>query len=319
MVTLLADKDERFKNLFGKAMLFILLAVVGIGLVLLWMGIRQGAFTHQTPIYFVADSGQDLNVGMPVKLRGFKIGKLSHLTLDDRGVVQVEISIETQYLKLIRQDATVSLKKEGVIGDGVLELTQGSEIKPVLKAGAQVKFERASGLEQAVLEVKDRVMPILDEVKTMLSDPNGDVRQILKNLHRLTAELQGTQQRVNQVLDSVDHRLDDLQPVLHSLRQSAANADAMTRKLDNQLPGLLNKAEATLENVRQATDSVNQTLQRSLPQLPDIMDEARDTLGKTRELANSTQDVVDGLTSSWPLNQRVPALETAPIKMDSHD
>jgi len=319
-VTLLADKDERFKNLFGKAMLFILFAVVGISLALLWTGINKGAFSHQSSIYFVADSGQDLNVGMPVKLSGFKIGKLSRLTLDEHGEVQVETSIETKYLKLIRQDATVSLKKEGVIGDGILEFSRGSESKPILKSGGKVAFERASGLEQAVLEVKERIMPIIDEFKVILVDPQGDVRQTLKNLHEIAVGLRETQQRLNQVLGSVDSNLNnELQPLLHSLRQSAANAETISLNLDRNLPSLLSKTDSSLENIRLATDSLNQAVQQTAPQLPGMISEARDTLGKTREMVGSTQEVVDGLTTSWPLNRSVPALETTPIKVDSHD
>ena len=110
-MTLLADKDERFKNLFGKAALFVLLAVIGIAAILLWTGIKKGAFTAKSPIYFVADSGQGLSEGMPVKYSGFKIGKLNTLTLDEQGHVQVEVSLEAKYLKLIRDDAVISLTR----------------------------------------------------------------------------------------------------------------------------------------------------------------------------------------------------------------
>ena len=79
-MTLLADTDVRFKNLFGKAAVFVLLAVVGIGAIFLWTGIKKGAFTAKVPIHFVADSGQGLSEGMPVKFSGFNIGKLNTLT-----------------------------------------------------------------------------------------------------------------------------------------------------------------------------------------------------------------------------------------------
>jgi len=101
-VTLLEDKDERFKNLFGKTALFVLLAVLGMGLALVWTGIRNDAFTAKSTVHFVADSGQDLSVGMPVKFSGFKIGKLDTLTLDEQGRVQVEVRIDSKYLGLIQ-------------------------------------------------------------------------------------------------------------------------------------------------------------------------------------------------------------------------
>ncbi len=317
---LLADKDIRFKNLFGKAAIFVLLAVVGIGAILLWTGIRKGAFTAKSPIYFVADSGQNLSEGMPVKFSGFKIGKLNSLTLDEQGRVQVEVSIDSRHLKLLREDAVISLIKEGVIGDGVLEISRGTEAKAVLTAGSVVRFERANGLEQAVIDVKNRILPILDDLHQALSDPQSDVRQTLKNLRELSADLRGTRERVDHVLGSVDVNLkNEVGPLLRTLRQSAANAESLSAKLENELPTLLKKADDSMENLRLTTVTVRDAVQKSVPQLPGMVDEARVTLNKTLEVVGDTQEVVESLSTHWPLKSVIPPHETTPVKMDSHD
>ena len=317
---LLADKDERFKYLFGKTAIFTLLAAIGIGLVFLWAGEKKDAFTAKSPIYFVADSGQDLSVGMPVKFSGFKIGKLDSLTLDELGLVQVEVSIETKHLKLIRRDAVLSLKKEGVIGDGVLEISKGSEGKPVLVAGDKVRFERASGLEQTVDDIKDRILPILDDLHHTLHDPDGDVRQTLQNLREFSAEMRGTRERMDRVLDSVDANLNnEVTPLLHSLRQSAANTETISAKLNQELPSLLNKTDSSLENLRVTSEIIKNTVQRSAPQIPGMLGEARETMDMTRGVIGDTQEVIDSLSTHWPLKNVVPAPETGPVKMDSHD
>jgi phospholipid/cholesterol/gamma-HCH transport system substrate-binding protein len=319
-VTLLEDKDERFKNLFGKAVIFVLLAIVGIGVVFVWTGINKDAFTAKSPVFFVADSGQDLSEGMPVKFSGFKIGKLNSLALDERGQVQVEVRIDRKYLKLIGQDAVMSLKKEGVIGDGILEISRGTEGQPALAPGGKVRFERASGLEQAVVEVKNRVMPILDDLHQTLLDPNGDVRQTLKNLRELSASMRDTQHRLDSVLGRLDTNLkDDVGPLLHSLRISAANAETMTTRLDHDLPALLDKANSSMESLTLTSAVIKDAVERSAPQLPEIIVEVRDTMGKTRELVGATQEVVDSLRKSWPLKGVVPEPETGPVRMDSHD
>ena len=319
-MTLLDDKDERFKNLFGKAAVFILIAALGMGLAFVWTGVKKGEFTAKSPVYFVADSGQDLSEGMPVKFSGFKIGKLNTLALDEQGRVQVEVDIESKYLGLIRQDAVMSLKKEGVIGDGVLEISRGAEGKPALVAGGKVRFERASGLEQAVVDVKNRIMPILDDIHQTLHDPDGDLRQTLKNLREFSAEMRGTQERLDRVLGSLDTTLNkEAGPLLGSLRLSAANAETLSGKLDQELPVLLKKADTTMESLRRAGETINDAVQRSAPQLPGMLGETRETLGKTRALIGDTQEVVDSLSTHWPLKSVVPAPETGPVGMDSHD
>jgi phospholipid/cholesterol/gamma-HCH transport system substrate-binding protein len=312
-VTLFDDKDERFKNLFGKAAVFVLLALLGIGLAFVFAGIKKGAFTAKSPVYFVADSGQDLSEGMPVKFSGFKIGKLNSLALDDQGRVQVEVGIESKYLKLIRQDAVMTLKKEGVIGDGILEISRGTDDKPALASGGTVRFVRASGLEQAVIEVKNRIMPILDDLHQTLHDPDGDVRQTLKNLRELSTEMRGTRERLDRVLGSLDTNLNDqVAPLLLSLRKSAANAETLSGKLDYELPVLLKKADNSMESLRAASETINHAVQRSAPQLPVMMDE-------TRKLIGDTQQAVDSLSTHWPLNSNVPRPDNGPVRMDSHD
>ena len=318
-MTLLDDKDERFKNLFGKAAIFILIAALGMGLALVWTGIKKGVFTAMSPVHFVADSGQDLSVGMPVKLSGFKIGKLNTLTLDEQGRVQVEVDIESKYLGLIRQDAVMSLKKEGVIGDGILEISGGTEDKPALVAGGKVRFERANGLEQSVIEVKNRIMPILDDIHQTLHDPDGDVRQTLKNLREFTVGMRGTRERLDRVLGNLDTNLNkEAVPLLQSLRKSAANAETLSGKLDDELPVLLNKADTTMENLRQASKTLNDAVQSAVPQLPAMVGETRATLEKTQKLIGDTQEAVDTLNTHWPLKSDAP-VDTAPVKMDSHD
>lgn len=319
-VTLLADKDERFKNLFGKTALFILLATVGMGLAFLWTGVKKGEFTAKSPIYFVADSGQDLREGMPVKFRGFKIGKLNTLTLDEQGLVQVEVNIETKYLKLIRQDAVMSLKQEAVIGDAVLEISQGAKNKPALAADSTVGFERTGDLKQSLVDMKDRILPIIDDLHQILHDPDGDVRQTLKSLRELSADMRGTRERIDRVLGNIDTNLNnEVGPLLHSLRQSTASAETLSATLNHKLPALLDKADLSMESLRLTSEVIKDAMQSAAPQLPGMLGEVRGTLGKTQKIIGDTQEVVDSLSTHWPLNSVVPAPETGLLKMDSHD
>jgi phospholipid/cholesterol/gamma-HCH transport system substrate-binding protein len=312
-VGLLEEKDERFKNLFGKSAVFILVALLGIGLTFVWSEVKKGAFTAKSPVYFVADSGTDLSEGMPVKFSGFKIGKLNSLALDAQGHVQVEVSIESQYLGLLREDAVVTLIKEGVIGDGVLAISRGTENKPVLQAGGKVGFEREKGLAQAVTDVKDRVMPILDDVYKTLNDPQGDVNVTLKNLRDFSSEIRGIGANLDRVLKSLDTTLNsDVGPMMKSLRQTAENAESLTGKLDQELPALMLKADTTMGSLSKASETLNEAVQRAAPQLPGI-------IGETRALIGDTQEAVDSLSSSWPFKGDTPAPETGTIGMDSHD
>jgi len=313
---LLADKDERFKRLFVKVSIFVLIAVIGVTLNLLFSGIRKGLFTPKSAIYFVANSGQDIKVGMPVKLSGFKIGSVSKLDLNNKAQAQVEMSIENEYLPLLREDAMVSLKKEGVIGDGVLEARRGSDDRIPLKAGATIEFERGGGLEQIAIDLRERLYPALDEINKLLknaNDPKGDVRQTLSNLNQFSAEMRGTRARIDHLLEQVDEGIiKDVRPALHSVKQSADGIESIVAKVNHDLPGLLKKADDSIENLRHSSETIKSALDNSAPHLSGVM-------GEARGLMSDTRNIMDSASTSWPLKTMVQPPEQGLARMDSHD
>lgn len=315
-MTLLADKDERFKNLFGKVALFVLLAALGIALTFLWTGIEKGFFTPKSAVYFVADSGQEIKKGMPVKLSGFKIGTVKSLALDKMAQVRVEMLIEDKYMALLKEDAVVSLEKEGVIGDSILDVSRGSENKKPLKAGSQLQFERAGGLGELTQDVRYRLLPILDQILVLMhnvNNPDGDLQQTLKHVRELTGEMRNTSVRIEQLLDHADASItQEVRPLLQSMGRSAASAEKLTGSLEKDLPGLMQKADASMENLRQTSETIRKATERSAPQLPGLLDDSRELVGGAR-------DVVDSASTSWPLKGIMPQPEQGLVRMDSHD
>jgi phospholipid/cholesterol/gamma-HCH transport system substrate-binding protein len=308
-MTLLADRDERFKGLFVKISIFVLLALVGIAFNFLYAALRQGVFLQKTPIYFVAPSSQDIHEGMAVKLSGFKIGTVKTMTLNEMAQTQVEVLIEDRYMHFLKEDADLTLTREGVIGDSVLAVNRGTESKGPLQAGAEIKFVQSGGLEQITQDLRDRLFPAINDVSKLLhdvNDPQGDIRMTLRNLREFSAGLNGTRQRLDRLLDHTDAAVsNDAHPMLQSLNKSSA-------RLEQDLPGLLNKADATLDNLQKSSAVLKSALEVAGPQLSGLM-------GEGRELVSGARKTVDSLNNSWLLKSGVPSEQRGLIKMDSHD
>lgn len=306
---LLADKDERFKGLINKIAIFVLLAAFGLLLNFAFTGIKKGFFTAQSAVHFVAHSGQDIKEGMPVKLSGFKIGSVKNISLDQTAQAQVEMAIDNQYLPLLNEDAVVFLTKEGVIGDSILEARRGTEGKKQLMAGDKVRFERAGGLDQIAQDLRDRLLPALDEINKLLrdaNDPKGDVRQTMNNLRAFSSAMRGTQARIDRVLAQVEIGVaNDVRPALSAVRQSAASIEAIVGKLDKETPVLLNKVATTLDTLQKTSQTLDAAISQAAPQISG-------TVGDTRK-------IIDAASSTWPLKNMIPQPEEGVIKMDSHD
>lgn len=308
-MTLLADKDERFKGLFVKVSIFVLLAVFGVALNFLYAALRQGLFLQKTPVYFVAPTSEGIHEGMAVKLSGFKIGTVKSIALDERAETRVEMLIEDQYMHFLRQDAEVTTGREGVIGDSVLSVSRGTENKPLLKPGGKIRFMQSGGLEQLTQDLRDRLYPAINDVSKLLhdvNDPKGDIRQTLRNLRDLTADMSQTRAHLDVLLQNSNAMVsEDARPMLHSLNQTVT-------QLNHDLPVLLSKANSTMDSLEKSSASVKSAVESSAPQVSGLV-------GESRELVDQTRKTVDALNHSWLLRSDIPAEQHGLVKMDSGD
>ena len=148
------ETDPRFLRLTGKVGLFFIIAAAGIIATVVFIGIERGVFTAKYRINFTVDKGTGFFEGMPVKLSGFKIGKIDSMSLDEHAKVKVTLLISKKYSKWIRQDSKAILTKEGFIGEGVIDISVGSMNKPIIEDSGVIQHEKARGLDEIVEEMR---------------------------------------------------------------------------------------------------------------------------------------------------------------------
>jgi phospholipid/cholesterol/gamma-HCH transport system substrate-binding protein len=230
-MTILRDDDARFQRLERKVGIFVLLALAGIILTVIVIGARQDLFTPKTRIFFVSDTGQDLNVGMAVKLSGFDIGKVERLALTDSARVRVTLAIQSQYMKWIRTTSRARLLKEGVIGANIIEVTPGADTARPLAEDSEITFERERGLSAVVDQLYAEIVPILNDLKRVVH--NADV---------LMAGLPETREKLDVVLDS-----------------AARNLKSLEKFTASDLPAIGRSGRETVEGAKKVVDSLGRT------------------------------------------------------------
>lgn len=316
---IIKETDPRFMNIEKKIGMFVLIAVIGIVLVIAFIGIQQDIFTPKTKLYFMADSGKDLNEGLAVKLSGFKIGKVEKLSLDDALRVRVELSIYKEYMKWIKTDSKAKLAKEGLIGDSIIEITPGSATVAQVADNGMIVFERAKGVGEMAEEVKAEVMPVLTDIKQIIhyvNDPNGDVKQILRNINKLSAGTLTTKDYIDILLKDADKNLNATTAKINSLvdstKQTLENTDNIVKKLDKGIPDMMDKVNKTLENVHKTSEDIKNATSKTAPQLPSL-------IGKGNDIADSTKDVLDSVKKTWPLRSYIKDPEEKTLKVDTYE
>lgn len=299
-----ADIDPRFRRLGLKLGLFVGLAVLlGFGL-LLGLAVRQGYFSPKTPVFFEAASGSDLRAGMAVKLSGFKIGTVRRVELNQQARVDVEMQIEDRYMQWIRPDSVATLAREGMIGDSFIAVSSGNPLLPALTKEDRLRFVLGSSLGDIAQDVRNRVVPVIDELHGFLlyaNDPKGDVRGSFAELHKLTVELQSTRRQLDATLKQFDHLAgSDVPATLTQARSTLTRADASLQELEKTIPALSADATRALQSLGQATDKAGSAATAAEKMLVDTAPRVQGALTEAQALMQESRSAISAARTRWP-------------------
>ncbi|MBW4056510.1 MAG: MCE family protein [Proteobacteria bacterium] len=310
---MITEEDRRFKHLEKKIGFFVAIAIAGFLAVIVFIGMDNDLFTPKYRLKFTVEKGTGFSRGMPVKLSGFRIGRINSISLNEMARVDIEIQVGKAYQKWIKKDSVVKLVKEGLVGDSIIEVSVGTHNAEVLKDGAVITFEKTKGLEEVANDLADQVKPVLIEVKDIIgyvNDPNGDIKQSMKNIRKLTADLHSTREKVDALLtDSKQHvgrltagtemllkntgdKINAIAPVLEKVDRSMTT-------VEQHLPQLLEKAATTMDHLDKTSRNLEKISGTVAPRVPVLLNSADGTL-------QGADTVVDALKDTWPLKNHVP-------------
>jgi len=313
-------EDPRFRHLKRKVVVFAVLALAVVALVILLIGKENDLFTKKYELQFTVEKGTGLTRGMPVKLSGFRIGRVKSISLNEEATVDIVLLIDQKCQKWIRKDSTAKLVKEGLVGDAIIEVSVGNRSLEALKNKEKLTFVKTKALDELADELAQKVKPVLSDVGEIigyLNDPNGDIKQSMKNFNLLSQNLDLTRKRVDSLLahaeDQVGSVSGKLSTVLDGTTSTVNSANSSFASLEQKLPGLLSSAENSLKNMEKISGDLKQAEETMLPKIPALLQKSEDAL----QGSNSVLHAVQGI---WPISSRIQgAQEKQFVPGDSHD
>lgn len=303
---MIREEDPRFRHLEWKIGLFIAIALAGIAVAVVLFGMQKDLFTKKYNLHFTVDRGTGFVKGMPVKLSGFRIGRITSIALNDQAMVDISVEIDNRYRKWIRNDSTVKLVKEGLVGDNVVEIAVGSLDKPELKDNDAIVYVKTKALNELADEISEKVKPVLEEIRDIIgyiNDPEGDLKKTIRNLELLTRNLDGTRRNADNLLltansniERVSGRATTLLDTTHKKIEAIDLAPTLNRvnstldHIDGKLPAMLDKADATLGNISKISIETRMLSETALPKIPPLLSQAEEVMLSTDRLINSLQN-----------------------------
>jgi phospholipid/cholesterol/gamma-HCH transport system substrate-binding protein len=235
---------------------FVLLALLALGLTLILIGMNQRWFAKNYHFRSEFSSASNLDAGMAIRLKGFVIGKISTLKLNESNGIDVDFYIYDTYYEKVKEFS-------------VLELT----VSPI-GLGASLLFHPGRGT--LVLPEGSFVYRADSEIgKTVVAADLVDIPVKDDTISRLFSNLNPLLEKTNKTMDTVDKTISELRM---SLRGEGTGALA-----------------GTMRGVESSIASLDRTLGSVGEKVPSIMSEVDTTLKSVNAIAAKVDGITDDL------------------------
>ena len=265
------SQDTRRREL--KVGLFTATVLAVSSYLLVYIGVKKDLFAERAVFTVISTSGEGIESGMSVKLKGFRIGQVTGVSLENIDAVRVEIEILQKYVKWFKRDSVVSLQRP-IIGGAYLDLAPGSPEAPVLSPGSQLTMLQSDDLQK---KLEERANIMLGEVEAVITnlrtlsdqivDPAGPVQSTLASFEAMSGKLNAKGGLLDYISDPAPARRIDaiLANAEAGTRAVTGLVDATGKRIENlvaiqnELEGLLREARGNLgqlSGLREALDPI---------------------------------------------------------------
>ncbi len=329
---ILKQTDRRFKGLELKVAGFAFVSIACIATLIMFVAYRSGYFTKETRLFLVAPSGEGLSAGMPVKLSGFSIGSIKKIELVEMSAnpepdadippapfsVRVQISLNTKYLKWISRDCRAILRREGMMGEQIIDLIPGPADAPRLKQNDYIKFEKEKAIVDYVAEITNAIELVKAKTTTFINyvnDPDGDVKLVVKDLKKFWADIHKTRRQMAALLINLDQKVDivtkDANRITNSAVDALGNLNEAVTSTNATLPKTLKKVNLALDKLSDILEDMKKLVGTLTEKAPELMD-------KGGELSESAETLTDSIKKVWPISKYVKEKETITLPSESY-
>lgn len=195
--------------------IFIIIALVIFALGLFVMGGQQRAFGKTIHVKSVFTNVAGLKKGSNVLFGGVKVGIVKNISLQPGNKVLVEMQIENTAQKFIPKNAIVRLGSDGLIGNKLLEITDGNLQAGHIQNGNTLQSGHASTLE---------------EMFAMLQLNGNNLLEITGDLKQISRKILNGEGSVGKLIN--DPALaNNVQALVNKLHISANNAQTLTKDI----------------------------------------------------------------------------------------
>ena len=103
--------------------MFILVALLVLGVTVFLIGKQKNIFTNTFPVYANFGNVSGLQVGNYVRFAGINVGTVNNISIVNDTTVRVEMVLQTKVKQYLHGDSRASIGSDGLMGDKLVQVS----------------------------------------------------------------------------------------------------------------------------------------------------------------------------------------------------
>jgi phospholipid/cholesterol/gamma-HCH transport system substrate-binding protein len=224
-------------------------------------------FGKKTYYYVIFDNLNGINFSTPLWVNGYKIGKVTDITLISDNPVKIEVEVLVTEKINVPSDSKLTVASTGLLGGNVLSLLMGNS-NQYLHNGDTLQFQPTEGGFDNLLSQVSNVLTSVDTIALSLKgvmvtqNGAGDIKNMLANLKNATAHLDDI---VAKNKGKIGILVDNIETFSHTLKNASPQLNHLVTNFDNiadtlakaNIAGVVRNLDKTVANLESVIAKIN--------------------------------------------------------------
>jgi len=233
------NHSQNFKIRLG---LFVVAGLALFVIAIFIIGKQKNLFNPVFKLSTTFYNVSGLQVGNNIRFSGINVGTVDNISIIDGRTVRVDMMIRKEIKQFIKSDCKVAVGSEGLIGDRLLIITQGSADAPLasddklLSSTEPVETDAIIASLQVTATHAEVITQQLAVVMLKINSGRGTLGRLIhdsiiaQNINKTIANFEQTSKGLDQTIEATKN---DIGVIMKSFQATAGNTEASTKQLED--------------------------------------------------------------------------------------
>jgi phospholipid/cholesterol/gamma-HCH transport system substrate-binding protein len=206
-----------------------------------------------------------LQVGNNIRFSGIDVGIVDNIKIINDSTVQVDMLVKKDVQQFIKSDSEAGIGSEGIIGDKIIIITQGSYDSPIVKDGQHILSKEPIETDEIIKSLKttvesaDLITMQLAEIMMNINNGQGMLGRLIKDstiAENVNLTIENFKKSSEGLDETIEITKDNVFAFMESLKKTAAKTEVASNEL-GEIMTKINSGEGAIGMLLKDTSIVN--------------------------------------------------------------